>query len=143
MAVIRDIMSRPVFTFYRSTTLADAVKLLTEHHFSGAPVLSAAGADVGIITDLALLDILFDSNLKGTPVGDFMEQNVHMVEPDESLDDAAYLFALYGIRRLPVVDRGNLVGIVTRRDLMNYALQCSEPISEPLVELIPALGTMT
>jgi tRNA nucleotidyltransferase (CCA-adding enzyme) len=143
VAVIEDIMSRPVFSVYRDTTLADAVKLLTEHHFSGAPVLSSTGVVVGIISDLALLDILFDSTLKDAPVGQFMERSVHMVEPDEPLDGAAYLFALYGVRRLPVVQRGNLVGIVTRRDLMNYALHSSDPISEPLVELIPALGRMT
>jgi len=47
---------------------------------------------------------------------------------------------MYGIRRLPVIEDGRFVGVLTRRDLLAYALDNDEPLSEPLIELIPALG---
>ena len=53
------------------------------------------------------------------------------------------LFALYSFRRLPVVEDGKLVGIVTRRDLMNHALRTNEVLTEPLLELIPSLAPLS
>jgi CBS domain-containing protein len=50
------------------------------------------------------------------------------------------MFAMFGVRRLPVVENGRFIGVVTRRDLLAYSLHNPEPLSEPLVELIPALG---
>ena len=143
MATISDIMNQPVISVRPEATLAEVVSLLTEHHFSGAPVVSAEGVVLGMIADLALLDILFDCDLRDAPVSQFMDTQVHMIHPNDPLTCAAYSFALYGIRRIPVAEDGKLVGIITRRDLMNYALTCSEPITEPLAELIPALGRHT
>jgi tRNA nucleotidyltransferase (CCA-adding enzyme) len=143
IASIKDIMSQPVVSVSPTTTLAETVKLLTKHHFSGAPVVCSEGAVLGIISDLALLDILFDFALKDAPVAQFMDREVQAVAPSDSLVSAAYMFALYGIRRLPVIEHGTIVGIVTRRDLMNHAVTGGEPITEPLVELIPSLGLLT
>jgi CBS domain-containing protein len=50
------------------------------------------------------------------------------------------MFALYGVRRLPVVENGLLVGVVTRRDLLQFATKGDDTINDPLVELIPAIG---
>jgi CBS domain-containing protein len=69
-----------------------------------------------------------------------MAREVHVVEPNDSISSAATLFAMYGIRRLPVVENGRLVGVLTRRDLLSYSLLNPEPLTEPLVELIPALA---
>jgi CBS domain-containing protein len=72
-----------------------------------------------------------------------MTPEVHTVHPDDPLARPAQLFALYSFRRLPVVEDGRLVGIVTRRDLMNYALRTNKLLTDPLIELIPSLAPMT
>ena len=76
-----------------------------------------------MISELALIDVVFDPQVKDAPVSDYMNPEVHLVHPDDPLSRAAQLFALYSFRRLPVVENGKLVGIVTRRDLMNFALR--------------------
>jgi CBS domain-containing protein len=65
---------------------------------------------------------------------------VHVIHPDDAIAHAAMMFTLYGVRRLPVVQDGELVGIVTRRDLLRHVLAGSGALSDPLVELIPAVG---
>ena len=69
-----------------------------------------------------------------------MIKSVHVVDSHEPISSAARMLALYGIRRLPVVENGRFVGVLTRRDLLAYASQNDEPLAEPLLELIPALG---
>ena len=143
MTVIRDIMTKRVVAVHPETTLAEAVQLLTEHHIGGVPVVSADGALVGVVSELALIDVVFEPDVKHAPVSQYMAQDVQFVAPDEPLSRAAQLFALYSFRRLPVVERGKLVGVVSRRDLMNHALRTNELLTEPLVELIPALAQIT
>jgi tRNA nucleotidyltransferase (CCA-adding enzyme) len=143
MTLIRDIMNSPVVSIRPETTLEQAIFCLTEHHIGGAPVVANDGAIVGMVSELALIDVVFDAFARFAPVSRYMNQEVHVVYPDDSISRAAQLFALYSFRRLPVAEHGKLVGIVTRRDLMNHALRSCEVLTEPLVELIPALAPMS
>jgi CBS domain-containing protein len=143
MPTVREIMNKRVIGIRPEATLAEAVTILTQHHIGGAPVVNSEGAIVGVISELALIDVVFDSDAKDGRVADYMTPEVHTVHPDDALSRPAQLFALYSFRRLPVVEDGKLVGIVTRRDLMNYALRCNELLTDPLIELIPSLAPMT
>jgi tRNA nucleotidyltransferase (CCA-adding enzyme) len=143
MTLIGEIMNQGVVAIRPETTLAEAVKILTEHNIGGAPVVSAEGALLGMITELALFDVVFDPAAKDAPVADCMTADVQVVHPQDPPSRAAQLFALYSYRRLPVVDNGAVVGMITRRDLMNHALRSGEPLTEPLVELIPELAQIT
>ena len=143
MDVIRDMMNQRVVGVRPDATVGEAIKILTDQHFGGLPVVTSEGAVVGIISELALIDVVFDASVKNALVADYMTPEVHTVHPNEPLSRAAQLFALYSFRRLPVVENGKLVGIVTRRDLMNYALQNNKILADPLIELIPSLAPMT
>jgi len=143
MTVIRDIMCKRVVAFRPDATLAEAVGLLTEYHVGGAPVVSTEGTIVGVISELALIDVVFDAAVRNAPISEYMTRDVQVVSPEDPVSRAAQLFALYSFRRLPVVEEGKLVGIVTRRDLMNYALRTNELLAEPLIDLIPELGQLT
>ena len=143
MAVIRDMMNKKVVGVRPDATVAETIKILTDQHIGGLPVVSPEGAVVGVISELALIDVVFDATVKDALVSDYMTPEVHTLHPDDPLSRAAQLFALYSFRRLPVVENGKLVGIVTRRDLMNYALRTKKILTDPLIELIPSLAPMT
>jgi CBS domain-containing protein len=133
-------MIQPVQAIRNDATVAEAVAFLTEHHIGGAPVVNGEGQLVGMISELALIDVVFDPAVKYASVVDYMTVATHSVSPDDLLSRAAQLFALYDFRRLPVVEGGKLVGIITRRDLMNHALRTRKVLVDPLVELIPSLA---
>jgi CBS domain-containing protein len=140
MPLIRDIMSKIVVSIRPDATLIDAVKVLTKHHLSGAPVVSADGKVVGFISEPNLMDVLFDEESRTRKVSEYMSSEVQVVHVSDSIATAATMFAMYGFRRLPVVDEGRLIGVVTRRDLLAHSLISTETFGEPLMELIPALA---
>ena len=121
-------------------TVADTIEFLTENHVGGAPVVNGLGELVGLISEIELIDVVFDEAVRNAPVSKFMTEAVQVVCPDEPLTRAAQLFALFSFRRLPVIERGKLIGIITRRDLMNYTLRSNQVLVDPLVELIPSLA---
>jgi CBS domain-containing protein len=143
MPVIRDVMSDRVVTISADATLNDAARILCENDISGAPVVTETGELVGLIAEPGLIDMLFDEDARQLRVSEYMTREVHAVCPEDSLAEAARLLVLYGIRRLPVVDDGQLVGMVTRRDLLNFTLGTGELLTDPLIELIPWLAPMT
>jgi CBS domain-containing protein len=140
MAVIRDIMSKVVISVRPDATLMDAVKKLTKHHISGAPVVTKSGEVVGFISEPNLMDVIFDPSVRKAKVADYMTPGVHVVDSQDPIATAATMLAMYGVRRLPVVENGRFIGVVTRRDLLAYTLHNPEPLSEPIIELIPEIA---
>jgi len=76
------------------------------------PVVSADGALVGMVS---AYDII---SKRGQTVGEIMSRGVISVGEEASADQVASLMGLHGIRRVPVVREGQLVGIVSRSDLL-------------------------
>ena len=133
-------MNQNVVAVRPETSVEQTIELLTQNHIGGAPVVDRSGELVGMISELALIDVVFDEKVAKAPVSQYMTIEVQAVNPHESLARAAQLFALYAFRRLPVVENGKLVGIITRRDLMNHSLQSGQTMGDPLVEMIPGLA---
>jgi CBS domain-containing protein len=133
-------MNKSVAALDPNATVARAIDFLTKHHIGGAPVVDDWDQLVGFISELELLDVIFDPAVKDAPISKYMMCDVQSVDPDLPLSRAVQLFALHGFRRLPVVEERRLVGILTRRELMNYALRTSKLLADPLLELFPALA---
>lgn len=57
-------------------------------------------------------------NLKLRPVEDIMTKDVHVISPEDELEDASSIMVKYKVNRLPVIDNGKLVGIVARSDIL-------------------------
>jgi CBS domain-containing protein len=94
---------------------------------------------LGVISELAFLDALFDRGFRNAPVAEFMTRQVHFVEPEDTLEHVAHMFQLYRLRRLPVLEAGQVVGIVTRRDLIRHVLATNESLENPLESLLPRI----
>ena len=140
MITIRQVMNKQVVAVGPEWTVEETIEFLTQHHIGGSPVVNDEGKLIGMISELALIDVVFDQTLRDVPIFKYMNTELHVVRPDEPLSRAAQLFALYSFRRLPIVENGKLVGIISRRDLMNYSLRADHAVEDPLAALIPSLA---
>ena len=138
MPVASDIMSAMLLTLDAEITVGQAIETLVAHNFSAAPVVED-GKMIGIVSELELFDVLFDPSLRAKPISEVMQPDVIAVDESESLGHVAHLFALNEIRRVPVLRSGKPVGVVSRRDLLRFALDCERPLVDPLTELMPML----
>ena len=138
---VSDIMTHPVITVTPETTVGEAAELMLEHRISGLPVVDAAGAVVGIVTEGDLLrraetgterrrarwlEFLIApgrlaseyAHAHGRQVGEVMTDTVLTAGPDDPVADLIELMERRRIKRVPVIDRGRLVGIVSRANLV-------------------------
>jgi CBS domain-containing protein len=131
----RDVMSYPVVTVQTATTVFEATRVLIDNGFTAAPVIDGDGRLVGIITEADLLRgrITADPRRGGSSpsnrigrhrlqtVADVMSTPVESLTAGADVADAARMMVDERIRCLPIVDGFQLVGVITRRDLLRVA----------------------
>ncbi len=115
---ITDLMSFPVSTVSSDTTMQKTAERFRKEGFTGFPVVEN-GRISGIISRRDFKKINNPEKLK-SPVKAFMSKNVKTIAPDTSPMEAVRLMVKYDIGRLPVVEDGEIIGIVTRSDTMMY-----------------------
>ena len=143
---VADIMDAPTPTVEPEDTVERVLRVLNEHDLSGVPVVNSGGRCVGIITeaDLVLagedadlhlphyfelfggfvfLESLghFEERLRKATAAlarDLMTEDPVTIEASASVQDAAHLISRSKHNRLPVVEHGRLVGVITRVDVL-------------------------
>jgi CBS domain-containing protein/ribosomal protein S27AE len=108
----REIMTRSVISISEDATVEDAARILARNRISGLPVVNADGSLVGLITEHDLIA------KQGRTVSDLMSRGVISVSADTDIDQVQHLLTNQRIRRVPVLEHGKLVGIVSRSDLV-------------------------
>lgn len=154
--LVRDVMMAPVTTVKPSATVQEVARLFLDKKISAAPVLDDAGKLVGIVSEADLLhrveagterrrswvlraftedDTLAAEYVKahGRKVSDVMTRSVIATAPDTPLHEVATLMEKNAIKRLPVLENGQLVGIVSRSNLLQAVASARK-----LVELTPS-----
>ncbi|BAY43742.1 polynucleotide adenylyltransferase region [Scytonema sp. HK-05] len=121
----RDLMSSPVRTIRPETTIAEAQRTLLRYGHSGLCVVDAEGELVGIISRRDL-DIALHHGFSHAPVKGYMTVNMRTITPDTTLPEIESLMVTYDIGRLPVLEHGQLVGFVTRTDVLRELHQKEE-----------------
>ncbi|MDZ8030812.1 CBS domain-containing protein [Nostoc sp. DedSLP04] len=113
----RDLMSSPVRTILPETTIAEAQRILLRYGHSGLFVVDTQGQLVGIISRRDI-DIALHHGFSHAPVKGYMTKNLKTITPDTTLPQIESLMVTYDIGRLPVLENGQLMGIVTRTDVL-------------------------
>lgn len=117
-AQIRDLMSFPVFTVSPGTSMEKVASILREKGCTGIPVVQNKEL-IGIVSRKDFKKVKKETQLKA-PVKAFMRTNVMTISPERSPIQAARLMVKHDIGRLPVLDNGRIIGILTRSDTMRY-----------------------
>lgn len=140
-----DIMTRPVISATPETSIEEAARLMLDHRISGLPVVEA-GAVVGMLTEGDLLrraetgterrharwvELLISpgrlardyTNANARKVGEVMSPAVVTVAPEDSIEQIVSQMEQHRIKRVPVVDNGKLVGIVSRANLVRALIR--------------------
>jgi CBS domain-containing protein len=123
MLKAKDVMTKEVITISSDATLADAIELLMAKEISGMPVINSKGEMIGIISEKDILNFAFSGNLHNTKVKEAMSKNVTSFPPDADVDSIALAIGHRQFRRVPIVEEGKVVGIVSRRDIIRVALK--------------------
>ena len=146
MATVADIMDPEPVTVSPDSTVEEVVRTLKEHGLPGVPVVNEANRCVGMITEADLVlageegdlhiphyveimgGVVFLEPLRGfearlrkavaTRAAEMMTDDPVTIDVTASVRDAARIIADEGFNRLPVVEHGRLVGIVTRVDVL-------------------------
>ncbi|MCU0638040.1 MAG: CBS domain-containing protein [Methanothrix sp.] len=115
---VRDIMTRPVITAGAELDILSAARKMASANV-GSLIIVSGGNPAGILTERDLVKKVLAEGIdpRTLHAADVMSTPVISVEPDASLNDAAALMLRSGVKRLPVMSNGKLVGIITDTDL--------------------------
>jgi CBS domain-containing protein len=146
---VGDIMSTNVVTIRPQTTVNQIAQLMSEHDISGLPVVDDAGQVLGIVTELDMIArnarfkmptyfVILDSiiyletpkhfqerleHVLGTTAEEIMSKPAATIAPDAKIEELADLMVNQRKNPIPVVEKGRLVGIVSRSDIIRWMIQ--------------------
>ncbi|HXG39942.1 MAG TPA: CBS domain-containing protein [Candidatus Limnocylindrales bacterium] len=157
MLTVRDVMTRNVVSVQPGTPLKEVARTLVENGISGVPVVDAEGHVLGIVSEADFLvkqqtpeairhrplaRILGESRatraqlakVRAATAGEAMTSPAVTIEPGRRISEAAAMMTSRGVNRLPVVESGRLVGIVTRADLVRAYVRSDEQLDRAIRE---------
>ncbi|MCB0578750.1 MAG: CBS domain-containing protein [Phaeodactylibacter sp.] len=128
---VTKFMATKLITFTPETDIREAIDVILKKKISGAPILNEKRELVGMLSEVDCLRILLEGPYneepkKMTKVADYMSTSVKTISTDKTILDAAYEFVHSGFKRLPVTENGQLVGQISRVDVLR-AIQKMEP----------------
>jgi CBS domain-containing protein len=117
---IREIARTDVVTVYLDDSLLDVADVLRKEGVGSAVVLDAHDEPLGIVTDrdLVVYGQRFVDSLGQTAVNEVLSMTAVSIEPDADLEELTARMREAGVRRVPVIEDGDLLGIVTLDDVV-------------------------
>ena len=116
---VKDLMNPSVVTVEPTASAALAARLISRHNVGSLPVCTEGRRLRGVVTDrdIVLRCIATEDDPAQTPVRDIMTRGCATVSPDADCREATRLMSLHQVRRLPVVENGRLVGMISLADV--------------------------
>jgi CBS domain-containing protein len=130
--VVKDVMSSPVVTLDEDATSNKVANLMDKNELGCVIVTNKTGKPVGIITERDLVLRVLAKNLKPDAVKakEIMTSPLVTIEPEATISEAARRMSRLNIRRLGVIYKGNLVGVVSSKDILGVMPELIEIIQE-------------
>jgi tRNA nucleotidyltransferase (CCA-adding enzyme) len=135
----RELMSSPVQTIRPETTVSEAHRILLRYGHSGLSVVDARDRLVGIISRRDI-DIALHHGFSHAPVKGYMTPQLKTITPDTLLPEIEALMVTYDIGRLPVLENNQLVGIVTRTDVLRELHRIGQAKNQSKTSLSPLIS---
>ena len=132
---VRDLMNPSVVSITPGESASLAARLLSRHNLGSLPVCGEDGGLRGIVTDrdIVLRCVAAEEDPAQTPVKDIMSRNCAVDSPDDDAREATRLMAARQVRRLPVLEDGRVVGMVSLGDLalsQAYNMEASQALAD-------------
>jgi CBS domain-containing protein len=129
---VKDVMSTTVVTVRETDSVELAGQLMNKHDIGSVVVVDLNGKPVGIITERDAVGRVVAKNLQPRKVQakTIMSAPIITTSPEMDINDAARRMSKLGIRRLVVMDRGKLIGIVTSKDILSITPELFNIITE-------------
>lgn len=133
--LVREVMGPCVVAIHPGESAALAARLLARHNVGALPVCAGDGQLRGVVTDrdLVLRCLAAEEDPRQVPVGRIMTRHPAQVAPGDDVRQAAQAMARHQVRRLPVVEAGRVVGMVSLGDLARcgkYEMEISRALTE-------------
>ncbi len=128
----RQLMSAPVISVTPETSIEETANLMIHYNINAVPVMD--GDEIkGIITRQVIEKAAYHK-LQELPVSDFMTTDFHPVKPDATLMEIQEGLVDRHQRLLPVMENGKIIGVITRRDLLDYLVQDGDQLPDPVYD---------
>lgn len=118
---VKECMCNNVLYCKPETTINDVAKQMNQNHIGCMPVCDNNNNLVGLVTDrdIILRAVACDKNTVTTPVSEIMTTKIYSCDSNAELSEATKLMSDMQIKRVPVLDNGKVIGIITLGDLAN------------------------
>lgn len=120
MIKAKDIMKTNVLAVATNADIYEAIRIMVANNVTGLPVIDNDRLLVGIVTEKDVLTLLYNIEDRPGRVADFMTPSVVAFEQDEDLVVVAGSLCTNHFRRVPILNQGKLVGIVSRKDVIRH-----------------------
>jgi CBS domain-containing protein len=130
--IVKDVMSSPVTTIYEDETVQKAAKLMDRHDIGCIIVVGKKGKPLGILTERDLVRRVLAKDVLASEIcaTEVMTSPLITVDPDEKLSEVARKMSRLNVRRLGVIYKGNLVGVISSKDVLAVTPELIETLQE-------------
>ncbi|RJQ17245.1 CBS domain-containing protein [Candidatus Woesearchaeota archaeon] len=129
MVKIREIMCKTVHTLPKTSLVSDAAKIMRENNISSIVVLEQGNA-IGIVTERDITQKYVALAMKpSAAIGEIMSSPIYITTPDKDAVGIASVMKQMNIKKIPVMDKGKLIGIVTDTDLIDGFVKALSSLS--------------
>lgn len=131
---VKDKMTKSVAYVDPNTNVVEVAQLMQKHNVGSIPVYDQTGV-IGIVTDrdIVVRNVAHGKTPKDTKVQDVMTSQVTTVTPEMDMDEVSKIMAQQQIRRVPVVENNQIIGMLALGDMatdMRFDTEASEALSE-------------